>query len=194
MNSRSILALIFALIGCSLVTNAVARQQVFVLTNDVSLTILPARRSYKIGQTVEFVYQVRNISHAAIFVPGRVWSVQCAAITPPYVSAGLEDMSGNHYMPGYAGDCLGGAMKMDVRERMRKDSILLKPGQVFQSSFELATSVFRGRLKAGEYRLEAMLYGWNDKDFTKDERDALKTFGHPFLVGAIPASTTIKLM
>ena len=193
MTSRSIFALIVALIGCLLTANAEAQQQVFVLANDVSFTILPSRSLYKIGETIEFVYRIRNISHAAIFVPARVWSVQCPAITPPYVWAGLEDISGKHYMPGYGGDCLG-PNKMDVRERMQKDGVLLKSGEVFQNSFQLETNMFVGKLMPGEYRLEATLYGWRDKEFTRDERAALNAFGHPFLIGEVPASTTIKLM
>ncbi len=192
MGSRCISALILALVGCLFATSAEAQQQVFVLANDVSFTVLPSRRSYKIGEPIEFVYRIRNISHAALFVPGRVWSVQCPAITPPYVWAGLEDISGKHYMPGYAGSCLG-PTKMDVRERMRKDSVLLKPGEVFQNSFQLETNMFVGRLMPGEYRLEVTLYGWRDHDFTQLERSALLQFGHPFLIGEVPASTTVKL-
>jgi hypothetical protein len=181
------------LIGWLLVTTTEAQQQVFVLANDVSFTILPSHRTYKVGERIEFVYRIRNISHAALFVPNRVWSVQCPATAPPYVWAGLEDVSGKHYMPGYGGSCLG-PIKINVRERMQKDAVLLKPGEVFQNSFQLETSMFVGQMMPGEYRLEATLYGWRDKDFTQDERAALMTFGHPFLIGDIPASTTIRLI
>jgi hypothetical protein len=176
MRGRSIFALILALSGGLLATIAKAQQQVFVLANDVSFTILPSRSSYKIGKPIKFVYRIRNIGHAALFVPGRVWSVQCPAITPPYVWAGLEDISGKHYMPGYGGDCLG-PTTMDVRERMQKDAALLRSGEVFQNSFQLETSMFVGRLMPGEYRLEGTLYGWRDEEFTPDERAALNAFG-----------------
>jgi hypothetical protein len=190
MRSRSIFALILALIGCSLVTTPEAQQQVFVLANDVAFTILPSHRTYKVGERIEFVYRIRNISHAALFVPNRVWSVQCPA--PPYVWAGLEDASGKHYMPGYGGSCLGPTK--NIRERMQKDAVLLKPGEAFQNLFQLETSMFVGRLMPGEYRLEATLYGWRDKDFTQDDRNVLMPFGHPFLIGEMPASTTIRLI
>ena len=193
MKNRTIFAVIIALIGCLLTTYAEAQQQVFVLANDVSFTISPSHSSYKIGEPIEFVYRIRNISHAALFVPDRVRSVECPAITPPFVWAGLEDSSGKHYMPGYGGDCLG-PTKMDVRERMQKDAVLLKPGEVFQNSFQLETSMFVGRLMPGEYRLEATLYGWRDKEFTPEQRAALNAFGHPFLVGEVPTSTTIKVI
>ena len=185
MRGRSILALIMALSGGLLATNAEPQQQVFVLANDVSFTILPSSRSYKIGERIEFVYRIRNISHAALFVPSRVRRVECPAITPPYVWAGLEDISGKHYLPGYGGSCLVGPTKMGVRERMQKEAVLLKPGEVFQNSFQLETSMFVGKLMPGEYRLEATLYGWRDKDFNRDERAALSAFGHPFLISEV---------
>ncbi|PYY14689.1 MAG: hypothetical protein DMG60_19560, partial [Acidobacteria bacterium] len=169
-----------------------AQQQVFVLANDVSFTIFPSHRSYKIGERIGFVYRIRNISHAAVFVPRIVWSVACPGITPPHVWAGLEDTSGKHYFPGYAGECLG-PTKIDVREQMQKEAVLLKPGEVFQNSFQLETRMFVGKLMPGEYRLEATLYGWRDNDFTQAERATLTTFGHPFLITENPASTTIKL-
>lgn len=192
MNSQIVIGVIFALISCLLPAITEAQQQVFVLANDVSFTIWPLERAYKIGERIDFAYRIRNISHAALFVPRRVWSVQCPAITPPYVWAGLEDSSGKHYMPGYGGSCLGPS-KIDVRERMQKDSVLLKPGEAFQNSSQLETSMFAGKLMPGEYRLEVTLYGWHDNDFAQAERAALMTFGHPFLIGEAPASTTIRL-
>jgi hypothetical protein len=83
---------------------------------------------------------------------------------------------------------------MDVRERMQKDAVLLKSGEAFQNSFQLETRIFVGTLMPGEYRLEATLYGWRDKEFTPDERAALNAFGHPFLIVEVPTSATIKLM
>jgi hypothetical protein len=40
---------------------------------------------------------------------------------------------------------------------MRKASVLLKPGEVFQNSFQLETTMFRATLMPGDYRLEATL-------------------------------------
>jgi hypothetical protein len=192
MSSRSVVGLICALIGCLLSIATGAQQEVFVLANDVSFTIFPGHRSYKIGERIGFVYRIRNMSHAEVFVPRLVWSGACPGITPPHVWAGLEDPSGKHYFPGYGGECLGSS-KIDVREQMQKEAVLLKPGAVFQNSFQLETSMFVGKLMPGEYRLEATLYGWRDNDFTQAERAILTTFGHPFLIGERPASTTIKL-
>jgi hypothetical protein len=95
-------------------------------------------------------------------------------------------------MPGYGGSCLVPS-NIGVSERMKKNALLLKPGEVFQDSFRLETSMFIGGLMPGEYRLEATLYGWRENQFTESEKVSLSSLGHPFLVGEVPASTTIKL-
>jgi hypothetical protein len=146
-------AFAIALIGCWL-PMIEAQSKVFTPANDVSFTIASEHSSYKIGEPITFVYRIRNISHAAVFAPRWVWDVQCPA--PPHVWAGLEDSSGKHYIPGYGGSCLG-PNKIDVPQAMRKASVLLKPGEVFQNSFQLETTMFRATLMPGDYRLEATL-------------------------------------
>jgi hypothetical protein len=80
--------------------------------------------------------------------------------------ARLEDTSGKHYEPGDGGSCLG-FDRTSIGERMRKDAVLLKPGQSIRGSFTFDPRVFHD-LNAGTYRLEAVLYGWN-LEFTKSE-------------------------
>lgn len=170
----------------------VQSQQVFVTTNDVTFTISSIHHTYKIGDTIEFSYRIRNVSHAALYVPNRIWDLECPVVSGPHVWAEIEDMSGKHFSPGYGGSCLG-PTKMDIRQRIQKEAVLLKPGETFQNSFQLETKMFVGQLMPGEYRLEATLYGWRDQNYSKDHRIALQSFGHPFLAGEIPASTTITL-
>src|SRR5664279_1746023 len=79
--------------------------QLFVPSNDASFTILPKRKTYKIGQKIELSYRIRNTSNAAIFVPKAVWDVKCG--NPPHVWVWIEDSTGNHFMPGWAGSCIG---------------------------------------------------------------------------------------
>ena len=100
---------------------------------------------------------------AALYVPAAQWEIKCG--NNPHLWSRLEDHLGKHYEPGYAGSCLGPnpVDRMSLSERMREDASLLEPGQHVTGSFTLDSSVFDGRLKPGAYRLEAILYGWNQR-------------------------------
>src|SRR5581483_11107543 len=104
---------------------------------DVSFSIATERSRYRIGDAVHFKFAVKNISHAALLVPRGVWDVDCP--NPPHIWAGLEDESGKHFIPGYAGSCLGPAPHTPLLVRMRKDAALLQPGEVYRGTFTLET-------------------------------------------------------
>lgn len=166
-----------------------AQQQLFVPGNDVSFTIRCERKTYKLGEPVKFTYEVKNLSRAAVFVPRRVWDTKCPS--PPHVWAWFEDVSGKHYIPGYAGSCLG-SNNTSMSERMKKDAVLLRPRDVHRGSFTLETKTF-SNLEPGRYRIEAAFYGWRDDQFDEAEKLALQTMWHPFLRGEVPASTSVEL-
>lgn len=188
------LMLAFLVIGvvvpCADSEPLVNAQQLFVPVNDVSFTIRCERKTYKLGDPVEFTYEIRNVSHGAVFVPRRVWDTKCPSA--PHVWAWFENASGEHFIPGYAGSCLGTNNKT-VSERMRKDALLLRPGEVHRASFILDTKTFKNDLKPGNYRIEAALHGWRDDQFDATEKSALHAMRHPFLRGELPASTTVEL-
>lgn len=75
-------------------------------------------------------------------------------------------------------------------ERMKKEAVLLKPGQRLQGHLTLETTLFGG-LKPGEYRVEAVLYGWSDVDFNQKQQSELQKMAAPFIRGEVPASTLI---
>jgi hypothetical protein len=81
---------------------------------------------------------------------------------------------------------------MSVSERMRKDALLLKPGQVVSGSFSFDSEVFAASLKPGAYRLEALLYGWN-QSFDDSQLSELARMGSPFLIGENAASLRVEL-
>jgi hypothetical protein len=82
---------------------------------------------------------------------------------------------------------------MPANERMMKDAVLLRPGEVHRGSFRLDTKTFKNDLKPGSYRIEAALLGWRDDQFDAAEKSALETMRHPFMRGEVPASTTVEL-
>jgi len=165
----------------------------FVPANDASFAITPKRKTYKIGEKIDFTYRVRNISHAEIFVPRTVWEVKCG--NPPHVWVWLEDSTGKHFMPGYGGSCLGPDPidKLSAAQRMEKDAVLVKPMAYIEGSFDLDTNIFIKELKPGRYRLEAVLYGWKSERFDEAQSSSLEMMKHPFLSGELAASQSIKL-
>lgn len=50
------------------------------------------------------------------------------------------------------------------------------------------------RLPPGAYRIEAVLYGWRDEDFSDAERIELPKIGAPLISGEAPASARIELL
>ena len=168
--------------------------QLFVPSNDASFAITPKRKTYKIGQKIEFTYRIRNTSNAEIFVPKTVWDAKCG--NPPHVRVWVEDSTGKHFVPGWAGSCLGPDPidKMSAAERMEKDAVLLKPMGYIDGTFEFDTSMFVDKgLKPGQYRLEAVLTGWKPEGFDYPQILSLETMKHPFLSGEVTASHPVGL-
>ena len=76
--------------------------------------------------------------------------------------------------------------------RLSKEATLLKPGEYFDGTLQLDTTLFGG-LKPGEYRIEANLSWWTQEQFTDAELSELARLAHPLLRGEIPASVRIRL-
>jgi hypothetical protein len=81
---------------------------------------------------------------------------------------------------------------MSLSERMRRDALLLKPSQAATGSFTLDSSVLEDSLKPGAYRLEAVLYGWN-QPYDNSQLSELARMGAPFLIGESNASLIVEL-
>lgn len=167
-------------------------QQPFVHGSDIRFSIGTDRRTYNIGDRIIIHYTIKNVSNGALYVPAAQWEVKCG--NPPHLWSRLEDPSGKHYEPGYGGSCLGPSPvdRMSLSERMRKDALLLKPGQVVTGSFTLDSSVYEDSLKPGSYRLEAILYGWN-QSYDNSQLSELAGMGAPFLTGESNALLLIEL-
>ena len=185
--SQSMLLAWVVTVSSFITVAAVAQRETFVPANDVSFTIWPERNVYRVGEQIVVNYKIRNTSNAEIFVP-REWSVTCPA--SPHVWAWFENGTGHHIVPGYAGDC--SPEKQTLLERMKREAVLLKPGQQLQNHTTVKTNLFGG-MKPGAYRIEAVLYGWNDKEFDQAEQSELQTMGAPFLRGEVPASARVRL-
>ena len=114
-------------------------------------------------------------------------------MTPPHLWARLEDNSGKHYEPGYAGSCLGPSPedRMSVSVRMQKDAALVRPGQAVHWSFTFEPKVLSD-LKPGSYRLEVVLYGWN-LSLNTSKLSELNRMGAPFFIGETHATTNVEL-
>jgi len=167
-------------------------QQPFVHANDVLFRIRTDSKAYKIGDQVVIHYAIKNVSNGALYVPRSQWEVKCGS--PPHLWSHLEDGSGKHYEPGYGGSCLGpsAADRMSVSQRMRRDAVLLQPGQEVTGSFDFDSKIFANDLTPGVYRLEAALYGWN-LSFDNNQLVELAGMGAPFLIGECAASSQVEL-
>jgi hypothetical protein len=187
---RQILHLMFAVTVCSGSLTFEA-QQPFVHGSDVAFTVWTDQTRYSMRKPIVVHYAVKNLSNGALFVPKSQWDIRCGG--PPHFWARLEDTSGKHHEPGYGGSCLGPSPvdRMIIVQRMRKDAVLLKPGQSARGSFTFHPEVFRD-LNAGTYRLEAVMYGWN-LGFSESELTQLSGMGAPFLIGETHATTHIEL-
>ena len=59
-------------------------------------------------------------------------------------------------------------------------------------AFRLDPAMFR--LTPGAYRIEAVLYGWRNDQFSDAERTELERLSAPILSGEVPASESINLL
>ena len=80
-----------------------------------------------------------------------------------------------------------------MTERMRKEAVLLKPGERLDGTFRLDTTLFGG-LQPEEYRVEAVLYCWIPEDFDAAQWEELSKMGAPFVFGETRATTRTTLM
>lgn len=167
-------------------------QQPFVQGSDIRFSIGIARRSFNIGDRVIIHYTITNVSNGPLYVPATQWEIKCG--NNPHFWSRLEDHAGKHYEPGFGGSCLGPnpVDPMSISERMQKDALLLKPGQATFGTFDFDSSVFADSLKPGAYRLEAVLYGWNQR-YDDSQLSELAGLGAPFLIGETDASLTVEL-
>ena len=184
MNRQLVFCIVTALLFAR---TGFAQRETFVPANDVSFTVATEQRSYRAGEQLVVNYQITNISNGNVYVP-REWEARCPA--GPHVWAWFENSFGRHFIPGFAGDC--SPSQQTVTQRMKLEAVLLKPGERFRGHLALETNLFGG-LAPGEYRVEAALYGWNDKDFTQEQQSELQKMGAPFVRGELPASTRITL-
>jgi hypothetical protein len=166
-------------------------QQPFVHGSDVAFAIRTDKTKYVMGEAIIIRYTVKNVSNGALFVPKSQWGIRCG--DPPHLWARLEDDSGKHYEPGYAGSCLGPSPedRMSVSVRMQKDAVLVKAGQAVHGSFTFEPKVLSD-LKPGSYQLEVVLYGWN-LSLNTSELSELNRMGAPFLIGETHATTNVEL-
>ena len=187
-NTAALIALIFLLA----VAVKADGQQPFVHGNDISFSIRTDRTAYNIGDQIIIHYTVKNVSNGALYVPASQWEIKCG--NWPHLWSRLEDSSGKHYEPGYGGSCSGPdpVDRLSISERMRKDALLLKPGQAVNGSFSFDSKVFADSLKPGAFRLEAVLYGWN-MPFDNSQLSELAGMGAPFLIGESTASSLVEL-
>jgi hypothetical protein len=189
---RSSAAALLVLIFLFAVSAETHGQQPFVHGNDIRFSIRTDRRAYNIGDPVVIHYTIKNVSNGALYVPATQWEIKCG--NPPHLWSRLEDSSGKHHEPGYGSSCgsPNPVDRMSVSERMRKDALLLKPGQAVTGSFSFDSKVFSDNLKSGTYRLEAVLYGWNLL-FDNSQLSELAGMGAPFLIGESTASLPVEL-
>jgi hypothetical protein len=190
---RSSAAAFIALMLFSAVpAEAHGQDQPFVHGSDIQFSIRTDHRAYNIGDKIVIHYTIKNVSNGSLYVPASQWEIKCG--NNPHLWSLIEDGSGKHYEPGFAGSCLGPNPidRMSVSERMRKDALLLKPGQVVSGSFSFDSEVFAASLKPGAYRLEALLYGWN-QSFDDSQLSELARMGSPFLIGENAASLRVEL-
>jgi hypothetical protein len=166
---------------------AIAHTDLFVSTSDITFRISSEKTSYEADDEVRLDYRVTNVSKTPLYVP-REWEATCPTV--PHIWAWFEDHSGNHLVPDYASDCK--PEKQTIEARMRKEAVLLKPGEHLDGTLRLDPKTFH--IGAGRYRVEAALTGWHEEKFTAEERAELEKMGHPFVTGEAPASLTIILV
>ena len=188
MKHRRLIRLAF--VGCGILTLLIAQKEVFVPGSDVSFTISTARSRYGRRASITVRYRIVNISNAPVYVP-RAWEEKCPP--KPHVWAWFENSAGTHFTPGYGVSCSPSGVPQAVAERMAKEAILLKPGDSTDGALELDAAWFGG-LPPGPYRIEAVLYCWNEGEFSAADLKELSSTGRRFVRGQIPASLRITLL
>lgn len=173
--------------GLASIASLNAQRETFVPSSDVSFKISVERTNYQAGESIMLKYRIKNVSNGTVFVP-KEWEATCPG--GPHLWAWFEDRTGKHFVPGYAGSCVGGPINLS--ERMSKEAVLLSPDEHVDGTFELVTTLFGG-LKPGEYRVEAALTGWTESKFTEADISELAKMAAPFMTGEVSDSVRITL-
>src|ERR1700683_4680494 len=163
MNTKTV-AMVLAVALAVIVRPVIAAQwatnsgwTVFTPPNDVSFTISTDRPSYARTDPVTLKYEILNVSHKPLYVP-RKWTGTCPFT--PHLMAWLEDREGRHSGSGVGSSCSHGSGEPPpeaVTERMKKDAVLLAPGEHFRDTWALK----KDDVPPGVYRTEVELIGWN---------------------------------
>jgi hypothetical protein len=187
-----------ACLGCVLIaTSLMAQSESFVPANDISFAISTEQKSYGAREPISVKYRIVNVSNGPLYVPRGFEATVCLDGPyggRPHFRGGFENSAGKHFWPGYGISCGGttGAAPLTLSERMSRVAVLLHPGEHLDGAFDLSPTMFH--LPPGAYRIEAVLYGWKDDEFSDAERIELPKIGFPLLSGEAPASTRIELL
>lgn len=174
----------------------IAQIQMFVPSNDISFAISPERNSYTVQDRIGVQYRIVNVSDRSLYVPREFGTTACLdwPRAVGHVQAGFVNTAGRHFRQGYGVSCDGtpGIHPLTAQERINKVAVLLHPGEHFDGRLELDPAGFH--LPPGEYRIEAMLYGWRYNEFSDRERIDLRKLDVPLLGGEAHAFTRIELL
>jgi hypothetical protein len=182
---------------CVLIATSLAAQnESFVPANDISFTVSTERKSYGVREQISVSYRIVNVSNGSLYVPRGFEATVCldGPQAGPHVRGGFENGAGKHFYPGYGVSCGGtsGAVPLTITERMSKVAVLLRPGEHFDGAFQLDPAMFG--LTPGAYRIEAVLRGWKNDQFSEAERTEMQKLSTPLLSGEMPATENINLL
>jgi hypothetical protein len=186
-----------AYVGCALIaTSLVAQKNSFVPANDISFAISTERKNYGVRERISVKYEIVNVSNGSLYVPRGFEETVCrdGPQAAPHVRGGFENSSGKHFYPGYGVSCSStpGVAPPSVMERLSKVAVLLRPGEHFDGTLQLDPAMFS--LTPGAYRIEAVLNGWKNDQFSDAERAELERLSTLLLSGEAPASASITLL
>ena len=122
---RSSLASFIALILFSAVpAKSHGQGQPFVHGSDIQFSIRTDHKAYNIVDKIVIHYAIKNVSNGSLYVPASQWEIKCG--NNPHFWSLIEDSSGKHYEPGFAGSCLGPNPigRISVSKPIRKDAII----------------------------------------------------------------------
>jgi len=165
------------------------QSQTFAPANDVSFVISTDSTSAA-SEEINVKYQITNVSNGSLYVPRNPNVNGCLVVGPLHINVWLEDSKGKHFYPGWLSDCLSGGPRL-LGERLSKTAILLKPRESTDGKLSFDPRLFK--LPPGDYRVEAVLSGWRDDEFSRADLTSLAKWDAPLLRGETPASTRITL-
>jgi hypothetical protein len=182
---------LYVCVGCILLAGSLAAQNIYVPANDVSFGISTDHSSYRTQEQITVRWRIENVSNRTLYVPKRQWETARPSSDGKsivHVDAWFKNAAGKEFRSGWVGS---GDERPTFSERMREASVLLRPGEHFDGTITLNPGLFG--LPPGAYRIEAVLNGWKDDQFTEAQRTELSKMGNPFVRGEVSATTTISL-